>query len=202
MPGDAADGVPASESPKRLVLAATGNVSGGMLPTPMPVFRRSSGSQSIAVSGFNRLEYREVTLEKGEDGGENILLIEVRGKRGVGYCKSAECAVHPFERLVRRNKRKPTDLIFPPGHKKQLNRVLADCGLKTDREGNQRSAYSLRHTSICLRLPEGADIYQIGKNCRTSVEMIKKHYAVHLKNTLDAKAINVKPRRAVAALAE
>ena len=29
------------------------------------------------------------------------------------------------------------------------------------------------------------------KNCRTSVEMIEKHYAVHLKNALDAAAINV-----------
>ena len=38
---------------------------------------------------------------------------------------------------------------------------------------------------------EGADIYQIAKNCRTSVEMIEKYYASHLKNTLDAAAINV-----------
>ena len=42
-----------------------------------------------------------------------------------------------------------------------------------------------------MRLMEGADIYQIAKNCRTSVEMIERHYAVHLKNTLDASAINV-----------
>jgi hypothetical protein len=39
---------------------------------------------------------------------------------------------------------------------------------------------------------EGADIYQIAKNCRTSVEMIEKYYASHLKNTLDAAAINVR----------
>jgi hypothetical protein len=38
---------------------------------------------------------------------------------------------------------------------------------------------------------EGADIYQIAKNCRTSVEMIEKFYAAHIKNTLDAAAINV-----------
>jgi hypothetical protein len=36
------------------------------------------------------------------------------------------------------------------------------------------------------------DIYQIAKNCRTSVEMIEPFYAAHLKNTLDAAAINVK----------
>jgi hypothetical protein len=38
---------------------------------------------------------------------------------------------------------------------------------------------------------EGADIYQIAKNCRTSVEMIEKYYASHIKTNLDAAAINV-----------
>jgi integrase len=142
----------------------------------------------------NRLQYRDVTIEKDAESDERILLIEVRGKRGFGYCKSTTGAVYPFERLVKRNNPKPNDLVFPQDHKKQFNRVLSDCDLKLDREGNRRSAYSLRHTYICLRLLEGADIYQIAKNCRTSVEMIEKHYAVHLKNTLDAKAINVKKK--------
>ena len=38
---------------------------------------------------------------------------------------------------------------------------------------------------------EGADIYQIAKNCRTSVEMIEKYYAAHIKTSLDAAAINI-----------
>jgi hypothetical protein len=38
---------------------------------------------------------------------------------------------------------------------------------------------------------EGTDIYQIAKNCRTSVEMIEKYYAAHIKTSLDAAAINV-----------
>jgi hypothetical protein len=47
-----------------------------------------------------------------------------------------------------------------------------------------------------MRLTEGADIYQIAKNCRTSVEIIEKHYASHIKNLLDAGTINKrKPRR-------
>ena len=66
---------------------------------------------------------------------------------------------------------------------------------KFDRQGNRRTLYSLRHGYISFRLLEGADIYQIAKNCRTSVEMIEKHYAVHLKNSLDAAAINVRPPR-------
>ena len=50
----------------------------------------------------------------------------------------------------------------------------------------------LRHYYICQRLSESADIYQITKNCRTSVEMIEKFYASHLANTLHAAAINVR----------
>ena len=143
----------------------------------------------------NGLEYRDVSIVDDDATGETILEIEVRGKRGVGYCKSTTGAVRPFERLVKRNSPEPTDRLFPANHKKQFNKILNEQGLKFDRDGNRRAAYSLRHTYICLRLLEGADIYQIAKNCRTSVEMIEKHYAVHLKNSLDAAAINVRRER-------
>jgi integrase len=144
----------------------------------------------------NWLEYRDVEVVEDDATGETILEIEVRGKRGVGYCKSTTGAVRPFQRMVERNQPEPTDRLFPVDHKKQFNRILEEQGLKFDRQGNRRTLYSLRHSYISFRLLEGADIYQIAKNCRTSVEMIEKHYAVHLKNSLDAAAINVrKPRK-------
>lgn len=93
--------------------------------------------------------------------------------------------------------RKPgaTELLFPKWSRDLFNAILEEEKLRVDRDGRPRTAYSLRHTYICLRLLEGADIYQIAKNCRTSVEMIEKYYAAHLKTQLDASAINVmKPR--------
>ena len=142
-----------------------------------------------------RLEYRDVAIVTDEATGERILEIEVRGKRGVGYCKSMTGAVTPFERLRKRNDAQPTNRIFGRVQRELLNAVLDELNLKFDRDGNRRTAYSLRHTYICMRLMEGADIYQIAKNCRTSVEMIEKFYASHIKNMLDAAAINVrKPR--------
>jgi integrase len=142
-----------------------------------------------------RLEYRDVQIVE-EDWGDTILHIEVRGKRGFGYCKSMPGAVKPFERLLTRNKPMLTDRLFPKHHRQLFNNILEEEGLKFDRDGNRRTPYSLRHTYICLRLMEGADIYQIAKNCRTSVEMIEKFYASHIKNMLDASAINVrKPRK-------
>ena len=98
----------------------------------------------------------------------------------------------------------PTDSLFDRTHRELFKTVLEEEGMTVDRDGNRRTSYSLRHTYICLRLMEGADIYQIAKNCRTSVEMIEKYYAAHLKNTLDASRINVRkekvaPKRKAAA---
>lgn len=144
-----------------------------------------------------RLEYRDVSIVDDAATGETILEIEVRGKRGIGYCKSTTGAVIPFQRLMKRNSPKPTDLLFPKGHRELFNTILDEEELKADREGQRRTAYSLRHTYICLRLMEGADIYQIAKNCRTSVEMIEKYYASHIKTRLDAAAINVRRPKAL-----
>ncbi len=143
-----------------------------------------------------QLQYRDVEIIEEGDENETILAISVRGKRGVGFCKSMPGAVLPFQRLKARNSPGPTDHVFPHDHKKAFNRLLEENDLKFDRDENRRTMYSLRHSYISFRLLEGADIYQVAKNCRTSVEMIEKHYAVHLKNAIDASAINVrKPRR-------
>jgi len=139
-----------------------------------------------------RLEYRDVEIVKDAETGETILEIDVRGKRGTGYCKSTAGAVTPFRRLKKRNRPEPTDRLFPKDQIRLLNSILEEEGLKFDRDGQRRTAYSLRHTYICLRLMEGADIYQIAKNCRTSVDMIEQYYAAHIKNRLDAAAINVR----------
>jgi integrase len=150
------------------------------------------GNTGLRPDEAMRLEYRDVNIVKDEPTRETILEIEVRGKRGVGYCKSMPGAVLPFRRLKKRNNPQPTDRLFPKVQRELFNTILEEEGLKVDRDGNQRTAYSLRHTYICLRLMQGADIYQVAKNCRTSVEMIEKYYASHLKNTLDAAAINVR----------
>jgi integrase len=168
------------------------------------------------------LQHRDVAIVEDEATGETILEIEVRGKRGIGFCKSMPSAVRPYERLLdrakpvqpdsRREKQRRrreglpqvsdeqppleypdvTDPVFPGNHVKLFNGVLVRAKLKRDRDEKSRTAYSLRHTYICMRLMEGADIYQIAKNCRTSVEMIEKFYAAHIKSTLDAASINVR----------
>ncbi|PHZ83938.1 tyrosine-type recombinase/integrase [Paremcibacter congregatus] len=144
-----------------------------------------------------RLEYRDVEIVDDEHTGETILEIEVRGKRGVGFCKSMPGAVRPFKRMLKRNNPEQTDRLFTTDFKKMLNGILLKLDLKFDRNGKARTAYSLRHSYICFRLLEGADIYQVAKNCRTSVEMIEKHYAAHLKDMIDTRLVNVRRVRGV-----
>jgi integrase len=156
-----------------------------------------------------RLEFRDVKIAHDDGLNETILEISVRGKRGVGYCKSMPGAVLPFKRLQKRMRSvetkddagksvtaevlpAPTDLLFPKRHTELFDIILEELNLKKDRDGRARTTYSLRHTYICLRLMEGADVYQVAKNCRTSVEMIEKHYAAHLVNTIDTTAVNVR----------
>lgn len=150
-----------------------------------------------------QLQFQDVEIVDDDLTNETILEIEVRGKRGVGFCKSMPGAVRPFIRLRDRMKHKkskgdadeypgPTDILFPSNYKKMLNGILNDEKLKFDRDGKARTSYSLRHSYICFRLLEGADIYQVAKNCRTSVEMIEKHYAAHLKDMIDTSLVNVR----------
>jgi integrase len=172
------------------------------------------GNTGLRPDEAKNLQHRDVTIVQDRETGERILEIEVRGKRGIGWCKSMPGAVKPYERL--RDRLKPlrksngkngdipaegelpsaTDVLFPGLYLTMFNNLLDRQNLKLDRDGKPRTAYSLRHTYICLRLMEGADVYAIAKNCRTSVEMIEKFYAAHIKDTLDASAINArKPKR-------
>lgn len=177
-----------------------------------------------------RLEFRDVVIEKDYATKQTILVIDVRGKTGVGFCKSLPGAVHPFERLRQRRTEQllnppkvwprrnrsgkptrhralppeleprdllPTDRVFPNYNRDAFNAILVEEGLKHDRNGRVRTAYSLRHTYISMRLMEGADIYQIANNCRTSVQMIEQFYAAHIKDRLDTRSINVQRPRAV-----
>jgi integrase len=150
------------------------------------------GNTGLRPDEAAHLQERDVKVVQDDATRERILEIEVRGKRGVGYCKSMPGAVLPYERIRKRKALNPTDPVFGKTPRELMNTVLEELNLKFDRDGHVRTCYSLRHTYICLRLMEGADIYQVAKNCRTSVEMIEKFYGRHIKNNIDTAAVNVR----------
>ena len=60
-----------------------------------------------------------------------------------------------------------------------FNWILRLTGLKQGALGQDRSLYSLRHSSITFRLlyGQGIDLLTLARNARTSVNVINNHYA-------------------------
>jgi integrase len=98
-----------------------------------------------------RLEFRDVQIEDDRATGDTILVIDVRGKTGVGYCKSMPGAVEPFRRLRARRgaeRQNPetgvgdgepalTDRLFRGFDRAMFNKILDEEGLKFDRDGQR-----------------------------------------------------------------
>ena len=96
-------------------------------------------------------------------------------------------ALTNYHRL--QGKANPDDYLFLPQHKDRayaarvlayyFNCVMAKTGLKHGAQGQPRSLYSLRHSSITFRLlyGHGIDVLTLARNARTSVDMINRHYA-------------------------
>lgn len=130
----------------------------------------------------------KVLTEKGTDQIQRhfCMIRNIRGKRGTGECRSGYAAHNAFERLIKRrgieNTAECTDRLFPVHYGAMFNTILTTAGLKfTKTEPRmKRDFVSLRHTYIAMRLIQGVGVYDIARNCRTSVAMIEQHYARYL----------------------
>lgn len=72
--------------------------------------------------------------------------------------------------------------------KRSFNELLKAADLEYDYRGVRRSPYSLRHYYISKMLINGASVYDVALNTRTSLQMIEQHYAhvatEHIKDRL------------------
>ena len=78
------------------------------------------------------LQFLDVTVVDDEDLGQTILEIELRGKRGVAYCKSMPGAVRPFERLRSRLRPAPIDGLNTPEKSSMTSAAPTDHGARPD----------------------------------------------------------------------
>jgi hypothetical protein len=69
--------------------------------------------------------------------------------------------------------------VFEHYHRDAFKQVLEDASLRytNDNPPKKRDLASLRHTYICFCLERGVGVADIAQNCRTSMQMIDKHYA-------------------------
>ena len=71
--------------------------------------------------------------------------------------------------------------------RRQFDCILDKCDLKKTPNGEPRTLYSLRHTSIMFRLTmgESIDLLTLSRNCRTSVSMIERFYGKPLEGEMN-----------------
>lgn len=147
------------------------------------IFVANSG---LRVGEAMNVRFCDVSLheEQISDGARKYLLIRnIKGKRGTGDCRTMDGAVAPFARRIKargiKNPKDSTERLFQAYHRDMFNTVLDKTGLKWTKEQppRKRDLTVLRHTYISFRLLNGASIYEIATNCRTSPTMISEHYA-------------------------
>ena len=112
-----------------------------------------------------------------------------------GLTNTMETSVEVYRRICQRTpSARPEDYLFFPTYPnrdtakriiiRQFNVLLKNLDLKKDvNTGFPHSMYSLRHTSLSMRLVLSGgqvNIYTLAKNAGTSVEMLEQHYLRNL----------------------
>jgi hypothetical protein len=148
-------------------------------------------SSFIRPSDLKTLKHRHVEVVRNENTYLRLTLPETKshGRPIV----TLQPAVRIYQQLTKyytaKNLTAPDDYLFLPHLRDRayahwvlafyFNWVLARTGLKQGAHGQDRSLYSLRHSSITFRLlyGQGIDLLTLARNARTSVDMINQHYA-------------------------
>lgn len=115
-----------------------------------------------------------------------LIVRNIKGKRGTGVCRSFYGAADAWERILKRrgikDPKTDTSKIFVEHHRDMFNVILNENNLKytNSQPPVKRDFVSLRATYISFRLLNGASVYEVANNCRTSVAMIENSYAKYL----------------------
>ncbi len=150
----------------------------------------------MRVGELRNCKISDIRVEIDKEANKEYLIVSnIQGKRGTGTCQSYYGAVEPYRRiLARRNIQDPKNCdepLFLVHHRTMFNKILVAKGLRYSKTNPpaKRDFVSLRATYICFRLLNGAPVYDVAKNCRTSVAMIEDAYTKHVSG-LSLKNIN------------
>jgi len=122
------------------------------------------------------------------------LLMTLTGKTGYRKSATLDAAVDIYaKQRVLHSDAKPTDYAFMPEYanrttavntyRRIFNHFLQETGLKKDKDGNDRSPYSLRHYALQTRLVKSdgkVNIYWLAENAGTSVDQLERFYLKNL----------------------
>ena len=145
----------------------------------------------MSNSGVRVGEMRDLKWEDVTSLGDDIIL-KVKGKTGlreVFLNTGSEQSLHRLFDLRKEElngvRPSPNEYVFLSrktekpytSFKTSFNSMLKYCGIELEKDGLNRTIYSLRHFYGTQRLKENLNQYQLAKQMGTSVEMIEKHYS-------------------------
>ena len=147
-------------------------------------------NSGIRVGEMRDLKWEDVTSYSTRDGDDVIL--KVKGKTGLREAVLNPGSEQSLLRLFDLRKEEldgvrpsPNEYVFLSrktgkpytSFKTSFNSMLKYCGIELEKDGLNRTIYSLRHFYGTQRLKENLNQYQLAKQMGTSVEMIEKHYS-------------------------
>ena len=159
----------------------------------------------LRPSEWKHLQNRHVRIVDEGKKDQHLLISVPNPKTRSIDSITMDVAVPVYKRILKRYP-DPNDFLFfnPIANREyaarrmgeMFNEILDKCELKTDRYGQQRSIYSLRHTSLMFRVLKGdnVDLMLLATNARTSVQMLEKFYLSDLKPQMGVRSIQSRKR--------
>lgn len=145
-------------------------------------------NSGLRVGEARDLCWKDVGQVKAEDNTLRAAL-SVHGKTGSRDVVCNPSTADYFKRLYEFRKaelaKKPdlSEFVFChkdgrriSSFKRAFKALVEAAALDTDKHGNQRVPYSLRHTYASMRLEQGVSVYWLAANMGTSVDMIERYY--------------------------
>ncbi len=162
----------------------------------------------IRPSDLRVLKHKHIKKMK-EDGDEWLVLNHPATKTNATEVQAMPASVHIYDRLAKFKKSKKMRLglneyVFFAEYENRntameviarLFRRIVKNSLIQEKTGKNITLYSLRHTSIMLRLVIGrVDSLALARNARTSQQMVDKFYASHLTTQHARKQLHAFPQ--------
>ena len=165
----------------------------------------------IRPTDLKNLQHKHIELRKGEKG-EYLFLSLPKSKRHSKPITSMPRAAYAYKQLRNLETAKLDDpnqsianrYVFMPQHAnrdyayrqiaRQFDVLLSVAGLKENSDGDTRTLYSLRHTSIMYQMLYGEELNttKLAKNARTSTEMLERFYVAQLESSQFTKDLHAK----------
>ena len=149
------------------------------------------------VSELYAIKHNDITVSENPVG---LSVVIRKGKTGHRIARTMPEAVSIYQAIRKRyTDASGEDYIFLPQYpnrqtasdiiQRQFRELLDRADLRNDiHTGKRHSLYSLRHTSICMRIVNShgqVNIFTLAKNAGTSVDQVERFYARHLPMSTD-----------------